>query len=516
VKLAFFRPLSSFTHWLDFQMFSSSAAPMHLVSIAWLVVATWGAWLAYRRLLGPTSVAGLAALFYALDPGHAIAAGWIAGRNGVLAACFGMFAIAAHDRWRRAQWRHGALIAPLAFAASLACGEAGLGTFAFVCAHVVTLDGPTARRRVDALAPHLLVVAAWAVAYRALGYGTAHSTLYLDPLRDPLSYARNALVSAPINLGAELGGPPSAFAATVAARLQPAFAIVSFAFVLATALAGWTLLRRDPVARFFALGAVLALAPIAATLPNDRNLFFVGFDAIGLAAQLVTRAFTTSSIALRAHASLLIAAHVVFALPGFVAEGVALRSLARLSRDPLQRVLLDDGVRAQTVVFVNPPAPIFVAHFAAMRVGTSLPRPLRTRALFDGIYDARLRRSEDDTLDVHVDGGILPKPGTWPETPGAAPAYRLEYMAQHLTSFVRGGDEPMRAGDVVELTGLRIEVRAVTDEGSPTDVRFRFDRSLDDPSLRWLVYRDGEYRPFVPPKLGSEVVLPRTDLTREL
>ena len=51
------------------------------------------------------------------------------------------------------------------------------------------------------------------------------------------------------------------------------------------------LLRREPVARFWALGMVLSLIPICATFPMDRLLFFVGLGAAGLLAQFLAVAF---------------------------------------------------------------------------------------------------------------------------------------------------------------------------------------------------------------------------------
>ena len=66
--------------------------------------------LLYRRILGPTWVAGLAALLYAIDEAHAAPAAYIANRNALIATCFGVlcllcFARARQERWRR-QARH--------------------------------------------------------------------------------------------------------------------------------------------------------------------------------------------------------------------------------------------------------------------------------------------------------------------------------------------------------------------------------------------------------------------------
>jgi hypothetical protein len=80
-------------------------------------------------------------------------------------------------------------------------------------------------------------------------------------------------------------------------------------------------------------------------------------------------------------------------------------------------------------------------------------------------------------------------------------------MAQSLGSSVRGVRDPMHAGEVIALTGCRVEVDAVADGGGPSDVTFTFDRSLDDPSLRWLAWQDGGYVPFAVPPVGEAVEL---------
>jgi hypothetical protein len=255
------------------------------------------------------------------------------------------------------------------------------------------------------------------------------------------------------------------------------------------------------------VAAVLAVLPIAGTLPNDRNLFFVGFAALGLEALIVKRAFEERKTWLRIYAGWILLLNPVVALPTAAGNATSMNIFARVSRDPLEKVLLDDAVRGQTAVFVNPPTQFFVSHLRAMRAGTAEPMPARIRSLVPGIFPARLTRVRDDQLAVHVEGGILPPVGTWPAGSGKAPAMKWEYMVQSLGSFVRGVDDPMHAGDVIALQGLRVEVVAVAGDGGPSDVTFTFDHSLDDPSLRWLVWRDGGYAPFAVPTVGEAVEL---------
>ena len=65
----------------------------------------------------------------------------------------------------------------------------------------------------------------------------------------------------------------------------------------------------------------------------------------------------------------------------------------------------------------------------------------------------------------------------------------------------------MLSGDVVELTGLRVEVLEATAEGRPETVEYTFSKPLEDASLRWIVWdgREGAYVPFDLPDLGETV-----------
>jgi hypothetical protein len=63
----------------------------------------------------------------------------------------------------------------------------------------------------------------------------------------------------------------------------------------------------------------------------------------------------------------------------------------------------------------------------------------------------------------------------------------------------------MKKGNTIRLTGLTVEVAEVTNDGRPVDALFRFDVPLEDPSLRWIVFKDMAYAPFTPPAIGETV-----------
>ena len=191
-RIAFFRYFTVLTMWLDYRLWPESPWLMHAHSLLWFAILTVSVVVFYRRLYGgPTVVAGLAALLYTLDDARAVPVVWLANRNALTAAVFGVLCLWAHDRWRRGGWKPGAVLGPLFLALALASAEMGLGAIAYLVAHALFLDRDSpALRRIAALVPSGVVVTIWIVAYRLLGYGVEGSGLYIDPVRSPLAYLR--------------------------------------------------------------------------------------------------------------------------------------------------------------------------------------------------------------------------------------------------------------------------------------------------------------------------------------
>ena len=69
LRLCFFRPLSSLTHWMDYRLWPDSPWLMHAHSLLWLGLAVAAAAFLFRRF-EPLPVAGLAALLFAVDDAH--------------------------------------------------------------------------------------------------------------------------------------------------------------------------------------------------------------------------------------------------------------------------------------------------------------------------------------------------------------------------------------------------------------------------------------------------------------
>jgi hypothetical protein len=374
------------------------------------------------------------------------------------------------------------------FAVGLLAGEAAIATAGYLVAHALALDPAPRRSRALALAPYLVVIVLWRAIYHRLGYGTFGSGVYLDPGAEPLAFARAFPARAVWLLASQLALPWSDFALLwqfISARAARIALGVAIATVISFALAFAPLCRRSATARFFAIGSLLAVIPISSTFPADRLLLFVGVGAMGLVGEwLATRPRTLPAAAL---AALLIFLHVILAAPL-----LALRSRSMVTADTALR-RADDSIpktpemRGRPTILVNPPA--FVGYVPIERAATGEPIPL-FRGLASGTSAVELEREDDRTLRVRVPDG---------------------FAANATEQMLRSPSRPLRLGDRVELGDLAIEVTAA-EHGQATGIRARFDRSLDDPSLWWGVWKGHGYVPFTPPRIGERVFIPPINL----
>jgi hypothetical protein len=498
IKGAFWRPLTVTTHWLDYRLWPDSPALMHLHSILWYGALVLVAGRMYRRLMPSALGAGLAALLYAVDHTHAMPVAFLANRNTLISALFGVLALLAHDRWRRDRRLSAALIAPIMLLHSLLAKEEGLATCAYLAAYALFIDRGNLRKRCLSLLPAVAVVVGWRILWVLRGYGIADVGLYVDPLRDPARYATAVIAHLPCLLLGQWAGPPaeSSLMNTLlgSATVQGVWwAGVAFPVLLAVIL--WPLLRRDAIARFWALGMLLSLLPVCATFPADRLLVFSGLGAMGLLARFLEgvfggaawqpagRVWRKAAVAL---AGLLVFLHVIIA-PGALVARTAYAAGPRIIEQFAVRLPLDASIAEQDVVLVNPPSVLYAVYFPAEREAAGLPPPRRIRILAPGIIGVTVHRADAHTLVIRAAGG---------------------YFAWTFDQLLRDERHPLKIGDRVALSDMTAEVTSLTPDGRPADASFRFVVPLEDASLRWLCWRDGEWGPFTPPAVGESVALP--------
>jgi hypothetical protein len=496
LKAEFLQALTVLTHRFDYAVWPDSPALMHAHSLFWLGTAVAAVALYYRRILGANWVAAVAALLYAVDDARGPIVGFIANRNVLIAATFGVSALIFHDRSRRSGSIVSAFIAALLLAAALFSKEEGIGTCAYLAAYALFADPKGAWRGSLTMIPYAGVVIGWRVLRGLWGYGVQHVGLYIDPLTDPGPFAAALAERAPRMLLGQWGPIPAEAAVLFAPTFSNVLWWSAVIFVGLVLLAALPLLKRDRVARFWTAGMLFATVPGCATLPMDRLLTFVGIGAFGLLAQFWAFVFGKSRhepsarwwrIPAHALAWFLVAVHAVWApliLPFRATSPLGLWWV----EDRLNvHAALGPSVAEKTVVIVNAPSVMHACYLTFRRAAYDEPIPLHTRVLAPAAPDVWIRRLDEHTLEIRPGWG---------------------YLNLVLDQVFRSDRRPMALGEEVKLTGMTVRVTDLTGDRRPASATFRFDEPLESPSFVWLCFRGARFEPFVLPAVGQEIDIP--------
>lgn len=493
-RLAFLRPVSAATHYIDHKLLGGSAVWMHLHSMLWGLLSFAGVWAVYRRLLGTTLLSTLALYLYALDDARCWAASWIAGRNTTVATALSVWVLYLHMRGRedRRTAGYGALAL---FVVALLAGEGTISICAYLFAYAMFIDRAALRSRLLSLLPYAAIVVAWRIPYRMMGYGVAHSAVYVDPTTQPLVFLGQLSRHGPVLLLSQLGGPWSDVWSALSVY-PPLDSVVVAGALVALGIVGtmlWPFCRREPVIAFGVTGALLCVVPVSATFTSDRLLTWVAIGASLALARLIAPRLQPDAPGIGLGAMLVVMAlvlsHVVLGPPVLASRARGNLALDDILSRADAGLPHDRPLEGTTAIYVNPPAVPLAAYVAIMRAAKGESRPDSQVWLATGTADVHVTRLDSHTLRVAPDGGFL----------------------QNIASMLlQDLETPFRVGQVVQLRGARITVTAVHD-GRPQVIEARFPYPLEDPRLIFRRWVGETYVPFTPPPVGESVVVPKVD-----
>jgi hypothetical protein len=519
LRLSFFRPVASFSHWIDYRLWPDSPMAMHAHSLLWYALACAVVGIVYRRFLGATWAAGLAGLLFAVDALHKTPVEWIANRNVLIALVAGGLAIATHDRWRREKWRPGAIVAPVCFVFSLLSAEAGVATGAYLVAHALFLESASFRRRGAAIAPYVAILVTWRLIYHGLGFGAFGSDLYVDPGREPLRFVSALVERAPVLLFGQIGRRDPIEYNFLSQAGAGSYQIAAWGSLGIVAVLLLPLLRRDRMVRFWATGAALSVVPFCSMgIPSGRLLVFCSIGAAALWARLLQvligrHSWCPRTVVWRAPAwALAIALLVIHGIlsPYNLASGL-------LGPDRFQRVFeqaidfaSDEGIAERVIVIANPPCSFFLAHHRALRSFQGLELPRQLHVLGPGHRAVEVTRVDEYTVSVRPDHGYFLHPHQSHQTAEPIPYLHPVNFFGILDRTYRGSASPIVPGQRFHTPGLTAEIVSVTDDGRPAEALLRFDVPLGDPTLYWTKWdwESFSYSRFSPPSLGQTVRIP--------
>ncbi len=482
LKLTALRPLSSLLIALDVNVLHLSPFVQHLHSLLWWL-ALLLVFAAFLRKRVPTALALIAVAIYAFDPASIVPLGWLANRNAIISGLFGLLALWAHIASRERGSSRSPLLAALAFALSLAGGEYALAMLGYLLAYELVAGPGGFKRRVRALWPVAIPLAAYVAVHVALGYGARGSSVYLDPLRRPLLFAVSALSRFPALLVAELLHVPAQFAHF--ALLQHSMAVwLSVPMLAAIAVLTPGAVRRlEPAERrtvlFLLLGSVLSMLPTLGTQPSARLLLIPALGGcvfVGVLLRDAARRFRETGALKRPLVWLgglvglgLLGSHVLGAPLSTFASAAGWSAAQQMPRTLYARAKLDDQqLNGRTLVLLNSFEPMTLLYPPYVRHEAGSPLPHAWRALSTTWQPIRLRRVAPDTLELATEHSSL--------------------LELPMVDLLRTADRPLRAGERFHVRGMDVEVLAM-DGWGPKRLRYHFDGDLD--SSRFVVLTMG-------------------------
>jgi len=496
VKGAFLRPLASISHWFDYLVWPDSPLLMHAHSVVLYGVLAMAVVFLYRRFATVGWAAGLAAILYVVDDARGTTVGWLANRNAILAALFGVLTVVVYDRWRRQGWRAGMLLGPVLLGLSLLSAEAGIATCAYLGAYALCIDRDRFASRFTALIPYVTVVIVWRILWTYLGYGVAHMGCYTDPLGEPLLYISKVIKNGPLLLQGAMALPPADVGLIISSDIWKIVWRGALVFLVLAAILMIPLFKQNRTSRFWAVGMLLSVLPICAAFTSDRLLSFVSIGAMGLISEFIAFVFTQAGrlrrqlfwrVPATLLAVLLLIIHLVLSPPMLILR-VAFPMGPKVFIDSLQYVSFDESIKNQDLVVVNPPSAFLAMTCLPAWASENKPLPAHMRILASSQYGpVEVERIDEMTITVRPRGG---------------------YLVTVLDRLFRDDQDPFSVGEKITLTGMTVEVTELTDEGRPAEAAFTFSVGLEDVSLRWLQYKEGKYIPFSPPAVGESVKLP--------
>jgi hypothetical protein len=497
--LAFFRPLSSVTHWIDYRLWPSSPTWMHAHSLAWFALLLGVVAAIYRRFSESSGAPALALLLFAVDDAHAPVVSWIANRNQLVALALSLPALLAHDRYRAQGSRAGAWLGPLMFGLGLLASEAALIAGAYLVAYAAVLDGGSRRRSWTSLLPYAAVVLAWRAVYQGLGYGATGSGIYADPLRAPLSFLALMLERLPVLALSQIALPwadlweiyPLTFP-----WLRWAVGGLAWIAVLGFVVLLAPLARESRRVRFWGIGSVLALIPVCASFPHDRLLLGASVGVMALIAELLLRAFRApESTRSRLAIGVLIPLHLVLAPVLLPVRAAHIDDFNRVIDATDRTIPSGPRISRQRVVLVNPPLDPFAAYFPVYRQARGQPRPEHLLWLNSGVTELTITGIDASSLRVRAKDGFL----------SSSTQLMLRDPKRSPSP-----DEPIR------LSTATIHVAATTDDGRPLEIVVRFHEPLQSEGLLFFEWKAHGYVPFTPPAPGTSVRVEAVDFVSTL
>jgi|GEM_PF-956629 len=505
----FCRPLTSLSLWLDHQLWPANPVGYHATNLVLFGLLLVAVYRMYLRLRLPVSTALLALWLFAASDSTSMPVGWLANRNSLLAALFGVVAVnlalpkPGHRRVSR-----GAEFAALGCAVlACLCKESGVVFFAVIAVGRMLLDrnadeGAARRIRLPAIA---VIAVAMAVAYVLLlawaGYG-AKCDFYYTPWTGPAVFFTRLLALMTAGVTSLM-----VWFSIDGLAYQPHWvwpSIIGTApFVLWAGSVVLRYARRHTAWLFLLLWVGLTMFPQAGAPLSERLLFLPSIGSAALLALFIHHVRRADAVKVppmrhRLLAILLLIYGAMLSPVITAGTGIFTADLGRKLREAIISADVGPKELGQREVFLLN-APTGLIPFNAISTwGIEVSdwgidtgdRDVRFWGMQFGTRSIRWTRIDDKTFDIET----LDRP----------------FVDNLLERVFRETADPPAVGERYETDLFQVQIMDV-DETGLRRFRVTCPNSLDEPRYRFLTWRDSRLRHTPPPAIGESIDFPPVD-----
>ena len=292
VALQFYRPVSSLTHWLDYQLWPDNSRLMHLHSLLWFALLLVLIFNLAKVLTGSYSLAALSLVIYAADISTISSQYWIASRNVTIVTVFGIGTLMLYLRYLETSNVFYGLSSLVFFLLTLFAGEIGLSFLVILFCYELLMVRGAWQKRLLRFTPFFFIAVAWLAWYAHAGYGAKNMGFYINPVKEFATFVQQVMVGVPLKFFAMLAMIDGVELALFPAghRLLALFAIMlfcGFCYLL------WPLLKTSRRMQFYLLSFLgMAIPMCAVDITQTRHMALLALPAALLFAEFIRDYYT--------------------------------------------------------------------------------------------------------------------------------------------------------------------------------------------------------------------------------
>lgn len=501
IKLHFFRPLASVTHFIEYQLWPDSPKAMHFFDLCWYLLGIFLLFKLYLNLNIARPVALLALLLFILNANTFHIITWIASRSMLMVLALGSFTIYSYHRsLEEKSWY---FIALASLALCLLSAEAGLTICAYLAAYFFTLDQRPWSVRIRHIFPFALLALLWLIAYQIFGFGAKGGDFYLDPGADLSAFLQQAAYRLPASFF-ELASGTALFSGQVRPDIRAVnFALLGVAALLFICYLLWHELKNNKVLQFCLLGSVFALLPGLSIVLSPRVMILpsMGF-AVVLATLLYGSATGLRLWLLRFSKIFIVLFHIVLAAAvAFMMNG---QSINKAITTEQPHGFVDLGITDYAdkhLIALNSLQPFWFAFIAHQLDYTEQALPRTLRLLSTNFYAVKLTRLSEQSF--RLEGApLLQYDREHFLDLSQQPEGHHIYLTWELMGIFRSSQSPWHAGQQFDLPEMRIQVESLYQD-KPQALLITLNKPLTDYRFIYQDTKSLEYRSLPLPKTGE-------------